>query len=173
MKGLKGRLLGLLIALSTLALPGVGSDVAMADDPALDPVVDLTDVLEGQGIDPWTNPLTAADACWADSGPQANVPNVPYKQYTKGSTQYWLVLDVYVPQQGAPPGPYPAAVTVHGGGWVGGCRVWLDGLARQMAQRGFVVFNIDYRLACDDPGVPLCGPFHFPAAADDTKSAIS
>jgi acetyl esterase/lipase len=55
---------------------------------------------------------------------------------------------------------------------VGGCRVWLDPLALNLAQDGFMVFNIDVRLACTDDDVYLCG-FHATTQVDDVNTAIS
>lgn len=81
-----------------------------------------------------------------------------------------LLLDVYLPNSTRP--TYPAAVLIHGGGWHGGCRKWMDGLAYNLTFYGFIVFNIDYRLTCDDAGVYLCG-YYFPAPVDDTLTAVS
>lgn len=41
-----------------------------------------------------------------------------------------------------------------------------------MAQQGFIAFTIDYRLACTDTGVYLCG-FNFPVPIDDVETAMS
>ena len=43
--------------------------------------------------------------------------------------------------------PKPALLLIHGGGWTEGTRHTYDLLARLFASMGFVVFNIDYRLA--------------------------
>ena len=53
-----------------------------------------------------------------------------------------LVLDVYQP---AGRGPWPVAVLVHGGGWVGGERADIADLAALLATEGLVVYNISYR----------------------------
>ncbi|MEK6606195.1 MAG: alpha/beta hydrolase [Myxococcota bacterium] len=70
-------------------------------------------------------------------------------------------LDVYVPT--ARPGPWPVVLYVHGGGF----RIlskethWLMALA--FARRGWLVFNINYRLAPRHP---------FPAAIEDACAAL-
>lgn len=73
-----------------------------------------------------------------------------------------LALDVYQP----PGGPHPAIVHIHGGGWVAGSK---DGSTRTglfLAQRGFVTFAIDYRLA------PPGGRWRAPAQIEDTRDAV-
>jgi len=64
---------------------------------------------------------------------------------TYGSTpEQELKLDIYHPKSG---GPLPACVLVHGGGWTGGNKEKFRPLAIALAQKGYVVANIEYRLA--------------------------
>ena len=65
-----------------------------------------------------------------------------------------LTLDAHIPD-GA--GPFPAAVLVHGGGWIAGDkRQYITYLFQPLTEAGFAWFSINYRLA----------PQHkFPAAA--------
>jgi len=72
-----------------------------------------------------------------------------------------LLLDLHVPDG---PGPFPAAILVHGGGFDEGskstnCRP----LFEPLANANFAWFSIDYRLAPE---------FHFPEAIADVNSAI-
>ncbi len=60
-------------------------------------------------------------------------------------------------------GPRPALIYVHGGGFVSCSKRTHINIALAFARRGFVVFNLDYRLA---PGAP------FPAALEDVTRAI-
>jgi acetyl esterase len=62
-----------------------------------------------------------------------------------------------------PPGPAPALVFLHGGGWVIGSPDTHDNICRLLAERsGARVFSVDYRM----------GPEHrFPAAPDDARAA--
>jgi acetyl esterase len=76
------------------------------------------------------------------------------------------VLDVYRPRGGANPrtGLRPAVLYVHGGGFriLSKDTHWVMALA--YARRGYVVFNVDYRLA----------PAHrFPAAVEDVCAAYA
>lgn len=76
------------------------------------------------------------------------------------------VLDVYRPHDSAEPHPHlrPAVLYVHGGGFriLSKDTHWVMALA--YARRGYVVFNVDYRLA----------PAHrFPAALEDVCAAYA
>lgn len=85
-------------------------------------------------------------------------------------------LDVCMPadERGDEPGdepgddaaePYPAIISVHGGGWSQGDKAqptWRDSCA-WLASEGFVVFQTNYRLAPEHP---------FPAAIDDVTAAV-
>lgn len=55
-----------------------------------------------------------------------------------------LHCDVYVPDY---PGPKPAVLVVHGGGWYGRSRRDTRFYAEQLANNGFVVVNCTYRFA--------------------------
>jgi len=71
-------------------------------------------------------------------------------------------LDIYRPAHGD--GPWPVVLYVHGGGFriLSKDSHWIMGLS--FARRGYLVFNINYRLAPAHP---------FPAALEDTCDAYS
>ena len=73
-----------------------------------------------------------------------------------------LRLDVYRPIERAEPAP--VVVYIHGGGFriLSKNTHWIMALA--FARRGYVVFNIDYRLAPEHP---------FPAALEDSAEALA
>ncbi len=73
-------------------------------------------------------------------------------------------LDVWRPVDHAARGPLPAVLYVHGGGFriLSKDTHWVMALA--FARRGYVVFNIDYRLAPKHP---------FPAALEDAAEAYA
>jgi len=87
--------------------------------------------------------------------------DVPYQAGGQGEHR----LDVYRPlaNRGPAPGKRPAMLYIHGGGF----RIlskethWVMGLG--FARRGFVVFNVNYRLAPRHP---------FPAALHDVAAAL-
>lgn len=73
-----------------------------------------------------------------------------------------LRLDVSIPNG---EGPFPAAILVHGGGWVrGDKRIDVTPLFKPLADAGIAWFSINYRLAAD--------PLHFGVAIDDVDAAI-
>lgn len=65
--------------------------------------------------------------------------DVSYGPYGK-----WNLLDVYRPEDD---GRYPVIVNVHGGGFVYGSKEIYKRYCMDLARRGFVVININYRLA--------------------------
>ncbi|EDY18609.1 Alpha/beta hydrolase fold-3 domain protein [Chthoniobacter flavus Ellin428] len=72
-----------------------------------------------------------------------------------------LKMDVYRPKSDGD--PLPACVLVHGGGWVEGDKERFSPLAIGLAQRGYVVANVEYRL----------GPVaKYPAAVQDCNLAV-
>jgi acetyl esterase/lipase len=107
--------------------------------------------------------LTGALAASAQAQTVQGIPDVTYGR-AEGIA---LKLDVYRPLDAR---GLPAVIVIHGGGWrTGDKRDWARE-GRRLAARGFVAFVINYRLACTDPGNPLCG-FHHPAQPDDVRLA--
>src|SRR5258705_13930349 len=73
-----------------------------------------------------------------------------------------LQLDAFIPE-GA--GPFPAAIIVHGGGWVAGDRRWnVEPLFAPLREAGFVCLSISYRLANQ---IAIFG-----AAVEDVEMAV-
>lgn len=62
-------------------------------------------------------------------------------------------------------GPFPAVVTVHGGGYTRGSPSIMRPMAELLAREGFVVFNTGYHLST--PTSPA-----FPTAVDDVACAV-
>jgi alpha-L-fucosidase 2 len=72
-----------------------------------------------------------------------------------------LLLDLHVPDG---PGPFPAAILVHGGGFDGGTRATnMAPTFQPLAEAGFAWFSIDYRMAPE---------FRFAQAREDVDAAI-
>ncbi len=71
-----------------------------------------------------------------------------------------LLMDIYRPET---PGPHPAVVLVHGGGWLGGSKAGHQGTGMLLARHGYVACAINYRLAPQYP---------YPAAFDDCQRAV-
>lgn len=74
-----------------------------------------------------------------------------------------LYMDAAIPDG---PGPFPAVIIVHGGGWVrGNRRVDVAPLFKPLEKARFAWFSIDYRLATDIS--------HFGSAITDVRHAVS
>ena len=73
-----------------------------------------------------------------------------------------LALDVYQPAKKGK--DRPAVVVVHGGGWTQGDKALFAQQSNQLAQRGFVAFSVNYRLAPAHP---------YPAAVEDVEAAVA
>ena len=71
-----------------------------------------------------------------------------------------LKLDLYIPEG---KGPFPGIMIVHGGGWVAGTKESFRPTARKLTASGFVVANVEYRLAQEAL---------FPGAVEDCKAAV-
>jgi len=71
-----------------------------------------------------------------------------------------VVTDVVVPRGD---GPHPVLVYLHGGGWICGSPTTHRKLGYRFAEAGFLVLNVDYRLAPEHP---------FPTPFEDCVSAI-
>jgi acetyl esterase/lipase len=72
-----------------------------------------------------------------------------------------LQLNLARPKNGS--GPFPAVLCIHGGGFRAGTREGYSKLCLTLAQHGYVVATVDYRLA---------PKFQFPAAVHDVKAAV-
>jgi len=83
--------------------------------------------------------------------------NVTYATRASGD----LKADIYTPKTD---GPHPAILAIHGGGWRAGTKSGMSARAKVLADRGYVVVNVDYRLA---PDVRLEDIIH------DVKSAVA
>jgi acetyl esterase/lipase len=70
-------------------------------------------------------------------------------------------LDASIPDG---PGPFPAAILVHGGGWSGGNKsTEISPLFDPLTKAGIAWFSINYRLAPKNP---------YPACVEDTEAAV-
>ena len=95
---------------------------------------------------------------WAQTAEVETRINLEYGRHDGAA----LVGDLYSPKA---PGKYPAIVAVHGGGWQGGSKSTYQYWGPWLAQRGYVVFSIDYRLVKD-------GKKMFPDSVHDVRAAV-
>jgi acetyl esterase/lipase len=80
--------------------------------------------------------------------------------YGSGATQ---LLDLYLPDATAFPGPRPIIVWLHAGGWESGDRTQTNDVIQREYTRGYAVASVEYALS---PGR------RFPTALHDVKLAI-
>jgi len=85
--------------------------------------------------------------------------DVPYAKYGERK----VLMDIFSPSPAGDAGPRPGLVLVHGGGWHKGDKTKFRPLATRLAERGYVVAAIEYRLADEAP---------FPAAMHDCSAAV-
>ena len=85
---------------------------------------------------------------------------VPYKILTYDSTNQ-LTLDFYPASSSA---KRPCIIIVHGGSWAGGDSQQLPELNSALAQAGYHVSTINYRLAPN---------YHYPVPIEDVKTALT
>lgn len=57
------------------------------------------------------------------------------------------MLDIILPEDSPAEASYPIVVYIHGGGWSYGSKELMSGFCNRVASKGYVVFNISYRLA--------------------------
>lgn len=74
-----------------------------------------------------------------------------------------LAADLYLP---AATRPVPVVIAMHGGGWKGGSRESYRHLGPYLAERGYALCSIDYRLVQKERN-------RYPAAVDDVRAAAA
>lgn len=107
--------------------------------------------------------LLTACASSADNAPDQapfNVDVTENQQYSPPDWPQRLYADIHRPVTTQ---RRPAVLLVHGGGWEGRNRQDMNGIASQLAEDGFVVFNIDHRFA---------PRYRFPAQLHDVQLAM-
>ncbi|HSK12249.1 MAG TPA: alpha/beta hydrolase [Phnomibacter sp.] len=87
-----------------------------------------------------------------------DVPYVTIENASLGPRK--LLLDIYRPTY---PGPHPAILMIHGGGWSSGDKRMQRPLAIELAKRGYVAVCVEYRLSPEA---------QYPAAIHDIRQAI-
>jgi acetyl esterase/lipase len=99
-----------------------------------------------------------ANASWAGKEVYGTAPD--------GTELHWVV---YTPTT---PGPWPAVLVIHGGGFKGGGPASGAACATDLANAGYIAFSIEYRLA---PNGALAGQKsdgRYPQQTDDVKMAV-
>jgi len=170
------RSLGVLVPALVFLLLAQGSAFAANADLESDYTTETSDLQNG---------AVASQSCGNyDPDDSPDVQDVVYRTISRPPLPpLQLKLDVYyanrpLGQQGQ---NFAAMVVAHGGGWYTGCKRWSDDFARDAAKAyppspGFIVFNIDYRLACTSSNDPLIGQYcgwKFAVPGDDVQAAVT
>ncbi|MEO8440017.1 MAG: alpha/beta hydrolase [Spartobacteria bacterium] len=95
--------------------------------------------------------------------------NELYATAADGTPLHW---DVYTPST---PGPWPAVLVIHGGGFVSGGTNFppsLVGCAQDLASAGYLAFSIEYRLAPPGSLRSQRSNGQFPDQTDDVRLAV-
>jgi acetyl esterase/lipase len=93
---------------------------------------------------------------------------ITYAEVPTENGTHRLTLDISVPSG---PGPFPAIVYIHGGGWALGDLSDYEGTIQQAARAGFVAATINYRLTDEDDGHGKAR-FPWPAQIEDVRCAL-
>lgn len=84
----------------------------------------------------------------AKQTPPDNVTEVPDIYYMNDKNHYHM-LDVFYPSDVKPDGKLPIIIDIHGGGWMYADKDLNDYYCMALASRGYVVYNVSYRLVPD------------------------
>lgn len=112
------------------------------------------------GVSPNPDPRDTASGITSTKIPSSIKASINQVYGTDGSRN--LLLDLFEPK--SPSAARPAIVLVHGGGWLKGDKTKFRPLALRLAERGYVVAAIEYRLGYEK---------HFPAAIADCNQATT
>jgi len=120
-------------------------------------VVALIVVFTAAAMTGWAQLSEAARGAIRIENSYEVIPNITY--YV--ANNYEAKLDIYRPRHGK--GPLPVVMMIHGGGWVGNAKEKALILALPYLEMGFVVVNVEYRVARISPA---------PAAVEDCLCAL-
>ena len=122
----------------------------------MDPLANAFNERSPKDINDFRNIL---DEAVESSGANENLPEIG--DFLTGvliSTKddHSLTTDIHIPKG---EGPFPILVYFHGGGWISGSPKSHRRICHRFAEAGFLVFNVDYALAPENPfpqGVDEC-----------------
>lgn len=90
----------------------------------------------------------------ADAAPAQSAEREPQLIGYKATARRQLFLHVFAPDPDEFPGPRPAIIFFHGGGWVEGDALRFYDQARHLAGKGLVAISADYRIGQTDGTEP-------------------
>lgn len=111
-----------------------------------------------------TNTSTAAVGTTTITSTTSTTRPSPTSTLSPGPSDPVPDLDFEIRVPDGDGGPFPAAVLVHGGGWVAGSPTLMDDLAAYLTDEGYLTLSAPYTLANGVAG--------FPVAIDDIACAV-
>ena len=114
----------------------------------IDPLANIFNEKEPKDINDFRNILEEGIE---STGANKNLPDIGNfltKVEISKKEDHSLTTDIHVPEG---EGPFPILVYFHGGGWISGSPKSHRKICHRFAEAGFLVFNIDYALAPENP----------------------
>ena len=114
----------------------------------IDPLANIFNEKVPKDINDFRNILEEAIE---STGANKNLPDIGNfltKVEISKKEDHSLTTDIHVPEG---EGPFPILVYFHGGGWISGSPKSHRKICHRFAEAGFLVFNVDYALAPENP----------------------
>jgi acetyl esterase len=114
----------------------------------IDPLANIFNEKEPKDINDFRNILEEGIE---STGANKNLPDIGNfltKVEISKKEDHSLTTDIHVPEG---EGPFPILVYFHGGGWISGSPKSHRKICHRFAEAGFLVFNVDYALAPENP----------------------
>ena len=114
----------------------------------IDPLANIFNEKEPKDINDFRNILEEGIE---STGANKNLPDIGNfltKVEISKKEDHSLTTDIHVPEG---EGPFPVLVYFHGGGWISGSPKSHRKICHRFAEAGFLVFNVDYALAPENP----------------------
>ena len=114
----------------------------------IDPLANIFNEKEPKDINDFRNILEEGIE---STGANKNLPDIGNfltKVKISKKEDHSLTTDIHVPEG---EGPFPILVYFHGGGWISGSPKSHRKICHRFAEAGFLVFNVDYALAPENP----------------------
>ena len=114
----------------------------------IDPLANIFNEKEPKDINDFRNILEEGIELTGANKNLPDIGNFLTKVEISKKEDHSLTTDIHVPEG---EGPFPILVYFHGGGWISGSPKSHRKICHRFAEAGFLVFNVDYALAPENP----------------------
>ena len=114
----------------------------------IDPLASIFNEKEPKDINDFRNILEEGIELTGANKNLPDIGNFLTKVEISKKEDHSLTTDIHVPEG---EGPFPILVYFHGGGWISGSPKSHRKICHRFAEAGFLVFNVDYALAPENP----------------------